>query len=205
MQAGHVELVTNRDRYSIRVVNKSKNSINYAYNITFEQANELSFTCDAYNVLKRGFKQKVISYSLFGTGRNYYDKLKSLAKQVEKFYPGWIIRVYYDQSIDKSIICQVECEKDENGELLDNADFCNVNKISLKLNKSEKSSILNGAYLDGTKWRWLPIGDSFVDVFSSRDIDSFIIQREVDSVNAWLNSEKDGHIMRGMLFALCLI
>ena len=48
-------------------------------------------------------------------------------------------------------------------------------------------------------WRWFPIGDSFVDVFSSRDTDSYIIQREIDSVNAWLESDKVGHIMRGSL------
>ena len=46
------------------------------------------------------------------------------------------------------------------------------------------------------KWRWLPIGDSFVDAFSSRDSDSFILQREVDSVKLWLKSDKVGHIMR---------
>ena len=47
------------------------------------------------------------------------------------------------------------------------------------------------------KWRWLPIGDSFVDIFSSRDSDSYFLQREVDSVNVWLSSNKPGHIMRG--------
>lgn len=36
-----------------------------------------------------------------------------------------------------------------------------------------------------------------VDVFSSRDTDSYILQRELDSVNVWLSSDKPGHIMRG--------
>jgi len=194
----YVELVKQHDRYIVRLINTDKYLINYAYNISLKHAKELNFTCDMYNVLKRGKNQKVISYSLFGTGRNYYDKLKKLTKQVKKFFPDWNIRVYYDNSIDKSIICEVECEKDELGKLLDNTDFCYVNKINLKLNSSEKSSILNGGYLDGTKWRWFPLGDSFVDVFSSRDIDSYVIQREFDSVSAWLKSEKHGHIMRGI-------
>ena len=47
-------------------------------------------------------------------------------------------------------------------------------------------------------WRWLPIADLFVDIFSSRDIDSVLLQREVDSVNTWLNSTKVGHMMRGI-------
>ena len=47
------------------------------------------------------------------------------------------------------------------------------------------------------KWRWLPIGDSFVDIFMSRDTDSLILQREVDAVNSWLNrSTSLVHIMR---------
>ena len=47
-------------------------------------------------------------------------------------------------------------------------------------------------------WRWLPIGDSFVDVFNSRETDSFILQRELDSVQYWLKSNKTDHIMRGI-------
>ena len=47
------------------------------------------------------------------------------------------------------------------------------------------------------EWRWFPIGDIFVQVFSSRDSDSKIIQRELDSVDVWLKSNKSGHIMRG--------
>ena len=48
------------------------------------------------------------------------------------------------------------------------------------------------------KWRWLPIGDGFVEAFSSRDTDSYLLQREVDSVNVWTkSSDKLGHIMRG--------
>ena len=36
----------------------------------------------------------------------------------------------------------------------------------------------------------------FVDIFSSRDSDSYILQREADSVNFWLNTSKIGHVMR---------
>ena len=47
-------------------------------------------------------------------------------------------------------------------------------------------------------WRWFPIGDRFVDLWSSRDTDSMIHQREVDAVDAWLQSDKLVHIMRGI-------
>ena len=40
------------------------------------------------------------------------------------------------------------------------------------------------------------MADDFVDVFSSRDSDSNIIQREKDSVGEWLKSNNLFHIMR---------
>ena len=52
------------------------------------------------------------------------------------------------------------------------------------------------------KWRFMPVGDSFVEAFMSRDSDSMVTQREVSSVNVWLNSSLAGHIMRGNLYNL---
>ena len=46
-------------------------------------------------------------------------------------------------------------------------------------------------------WRFLPAGDSFVDLFMSRDTDSLIHERERDAVNQWLESDKAAHMMRG--------
>ena len=54
-------------------------------------------------------------------------------------------------------------------------------------------------------WRYLPLGDSFVDFMASRDIDSSLIQREIDSVNVWLNSNTLFHVMRGNTIFLNLI
>lgn len=45
-------------------------------------------------------------------------------------------------------------------------------------------------------WRWIPIGDDFVDYFASRDTDSELIQRERDSVNVWFKEKRPFHIMR---------
>jgi hypothetical protein len=166
------------------------------YSLTKEEYRKSILTCDTYNVLRRGKHQKVIGYSLYGKNKFYYDKLKDLTKQISQLYPGWTMRVYYDDSIDQSIICEIECARkseEPNAELIDNVDFCNVNRLRMKLNEDVE---LNANYTHKMKWRWFPIGDSFVDIFSSRDSDSFILQREVDSVNVWLNSDKVGHIMR---------
>ncbi len=54
-------------------------------------------------------------------------------------------------------------------------------------------------YIHKMMWRWLPIGDDFVSIFSSRDLDSILHQREVDAVEFWMKSNKPAHIMRGKL------
>ena len=185
----------------IHTKNEQSKELTYLYGLTNKELADSVFTCDLYNSLRRGKSQKVISYSLYNKyNAFYYDKIKVNAQQMKKVYPEWRMRVYHDNSIDKSIICQIECQKDEKGDYLDVADFCDISNVELKvdfLNETGSKSILNGDYIHAMVWRWFPLGDSFVDVFSSRDTDSFLLQREVDSVNVWLKSDKVGHIMRG--------
>lgn len=154
------------------------------------------FTCNSYVTLKRGPHQNVISYSLFGTKPFYSKKLRKLSEQVrERYPPGWLIRVYHDQTINRSLICDIECAHAGNV-----VDFCDVEKIRWQTagggegsnNKKKVSELVLPRM-----WRFLAIGDSFVDVFASRDTDSFILQREVDAVNEWLvSSGKSAHVMR---------
>ena len=191
--------------YVVKMYNQEKASAKVLYNLTKAEFDDSNFTCDLYSVLRRGKSQKVLGFSLYGKNRFYYDKIKNITQQMKELYPGWLMRVHYDQSINKSTICEIECQQNEtDGSYLDNSDFCNINDINLKLSYLENSSRidlkLNANYMHSMKWRWLPIGDSFVDIFSSRDSDSYIIQREIDSVNVWLNSDKLGHIMRGELY-----
>ena len=101
--------------------------------------------------------------------------------------------------------CELECFKDKAGKLVDNIDFCSIeylssgSNVSSKFNEqSSENNIHRFGMIHAMIWRFLPIGDSFVDIFMSRDSDKKIIQREVDSVNVWLNSNKIGHIMRGL-------
>ena len=188
--------------YAVKMYNTDKDSAKELYTISKDEFEKSNFTCDLYNVLRRGKSQKVLGFSLYGKNRFYYNKLKNITKQIKELYPGWLMRIHYDESIDKSIICEIECEKNDiDGSIIDNSDFCNINDINLKLAYLENSSRvdlkLNANYMHAMKWRWLPIGDSFVDVFSSRDSDSYVIQREIDSANVWFNSDKVGHIMRG--------
>ena len=171
------------------------------YDVDMEKVKLESITCDLYNVLRRGPQQKIIGISLYGTDDRYYKSLKLIARQAAKHYPEWIMRIYYDNSIIKSAICEIEClreNEDEKSKLLDNVDFCNINNIPNDL----PSKTWSCDYTHSMKWRWLPIGDPFVDVFISRDSDSWFHDREYEAVKVWLKSEYLFHIMRGTVIRL---
>lgn len=132
------------------------------------------FTCDLYSVLRRGKHENVFSFNVFGKSSLYYYKLRAIARQIKLLYPNWTIRVYSNGSLPKSIRCKYECV------LEDNIDFCLVDNIilhpDLYINETNVSS-WNASYIQPTMWRFLPFGDSFIDIFSSRDTDSYVIER----------------------------
>ncbi len=182
------------DDYSVNQVNTQSGKMRHLYNISAQEFNSISLTCNLYNALRRGKSQKVIGFSLYGNDPFYYKKLANLTKMVKDFYPGWLMRVYIDKSVNKSIICDIECQKDADG-LIDNSDFCFIENMNLKLNNLETK--FNASYIHAMKWRWFPIGDSFVDLFMSRDTDNLILMREVNAVKEWIKLKKTAHIMRG--------
>ena len=63
-------------------------------------------------------------------------------------------------------------------------------------NRYIKIKFLEGILVLYININFIVIGDSFVDVFSSRDTDSYVYKREADSAEVWLKSDKVGHIMR---------
>ena len=188
--------LTDDDIYRI-INNKTKKE----YEINKLEFDKSIFTCDLYNVLRRGPKTKIISFALYGKSDFYYRFLKDLIKIINKLYPNWLIRVYYDSSINKSIICELECFKNELNEYYDLADLCDIEQLPIDL--SEKNT-WDASYMHGMTWRWLPLGDSFVDYFSSRDTDAWMSKREVDSVNVWLQSNTLFHVMRGFIYYLTI-
>ena len=211
-QKESIHMNNHQSHLSINLVDQLRNSTSKnLYNITIDEFQGLTLTCDLYAFLRRGKNQKVIAYSLYGTNAFYYDKLRDIVKQMKKFYPGWTMRVFHDYSINKTIKCQMECLRDESNLFYDNVDFCNIETdirtrpkiLSEFLNETNiivSFSQHNLSYIHAMMWRFLPIGDNFVEVFSSRDTDSYLLQREVDSVNVWLDSNKIGHVMRGACF-----
>ena len=191
----NIYVLNSRYSNSVDILLSSDNS-SIVYNL--EKFESSVFSCDLYNVLRRGKDIKVIGFSLYGKNSFYYKHLKTISKSIQSMYPGWIMRVYHDDSINPNTKCELECLKDENNVLIDNTDFCNIQNMPLK---GSFNKTWDAKYIHAMMWRWFPIGDTFVKIFSSRDSDSIIIPREIDSVNVWLNSSKPGHIMRGKNFS----
>jgi hypothetical protein len=190
-----VNLYKNETFYLINL-NEDEKKLSSSYKISIEKFNNLNQTCDLFKVLKRGLSQNVISFSLYGRNEFYYRRLRNLTKQIKSLYSNyptkWSMRVYYDRSINESIICDLECNDND-----DIIDFCFVEDIQLKFNSTNVNNKLNGSEIHAMKWRWFPLGDSFVNIFMSRDTDNSILMREVNAVNEWLKSNKTTHIMRG--------
>lgn len=172
--------------YSVRILKNSTSE--KVYTIKRKRFENTQFVCNPFNIIRRGFRQKIISYSIYGATENVIDRLKKLARSAKKYFPEWIIRVYHDGSISKKNICELECLLD-GSELLDNVDFCDVRQLTFKA--------LNISSLFPPFWRWLTIGDHSVEAFLSRDIDSCIGKREQLTINEWLSSKYFLHSLRG--------
>lgn len=194
----------NNTRFTITVINPaSKKESNVVFSsVGFNELNSHTLGCDLYNVLKRGQHQKIISYSLYGKNRRYYINLERILETIPVMYKGYFVRIYYDHTINQTLRCELECKYSSV------VDFCNINRFVSNLTSqlvSEQVESKNLTYMNKMMWRFLPIGDTFVDVFMSRDLDSIFIQREIDSVNVWMNSSSYGHIMRGKINFYLLI
>lgn len=101
--------------------------------------------------------------------------LESLTDEVKLLLPSWIIRLYID------FTGSTKTQRDRLYSF-SNVDICDMKDIPLF-----GSSIFT--YLPGKFWRFLPIFDPYVDYYLSRDLDSPMTQREVDTIDEWLRNE----------------
>lgn len=182
-----IRLVRQSDQHRYAVFLIEPNATRKLYELTERELFDSTVTCGMFGALRRGRSQRVVSYSLFGRNRFYYAKIHNVTRQIRSFYPDFSVRIYHDRHIDESIVCETECGSD-------NVDFCNVNRLQTSLVDDKR--LFDSGYVTGTMWRFLVLGDDFVDVAMFRDSDSYILQREVDAVDQWLESRKSAHIMR---------
>jgi hypothetical protein len=120
---------------------------------------------------------KVVSFSLFLTKKENIDFYSlGLLENVEiinKFLPDWLIYIYYDITVSPDFINYLE----------------NLKCICFKCNKTHNWI--------GTFWRFYPLENNNVDIFISRDADSRITLKEINTINKWLESNKTLFLLRG--------
>nr|XP_045598498.1 uncharacterized protein LOC123758316 isoform X1 [Procambarus clarkii] len=142
-------------------------------------------TCNDWATM-RGTNQSVVSFSLFGKfPSSYYSGAFTLMQRLSRVYPGWSVRFYHDldfsDPVKKKWMCSLACKYKQ-------LDFCYVGNLPGDLGDIQ--------WTIGTVWRLAVMGDPLVQRFIIRDTDSPILQREVDAVQEWLNSDKCFHMMR---------
>lgn len=148
----------------------------------------------------RGTHQKVITYTLFGAGKendsvsNRYDSLLSnISITAKELYPGWIVRIYHnfrkESESERTVLHDLDCQ-------FNHVDVCSVPEI---IDNIPALTPIDPALLGGLNprmLRFLVMLDPNVDIFISRDTDSVIWPREVDAVDEWLRSNYTFHLMR---------
>ena len=140
----------------------------------------------------RGYHQKVIGYSLYGnfSDQNIHERyvaaMESVADQIRSAYPDWVVRIY--STANNSRILKKTFNTDKN----DHVDICVVESA---LDES-RPHLLKSVQLFQMVWRFLPLLDPMVDLFMSRDADSYIIERESVAVQEWVDSAAAFHVMR---------
>jgi hypothetical protein len=117
--------------------------------------------------------KKIIAFSLWGDNPKYTIGAIKNANLTNEIYSGWTSRFYCGQSTPEEIINQLK-----------NIDNCEVAMMNEDGNWT------------GMFWRFLPAGESDVDVMLSRDCDSRLNLREKAAVDEFMKSYKTFHIMR---------
>jgi len=116
--------------------------------------------------------KKIIAFSLWGKELKYTIGAIKNSELASIIYPGWICRFYVGDDVPEDIIEQLES-----------------NSEVIRMTGSDCN-------WTSTYWRFLPAGETDVEVMISRDTDSRLNLREKAAVDEWLESDKNFHVMR---------
>jgi len=113
----------------------------------------------------------IVSFSLYGDSERYVSGALANAILIRWAYPGWVMRVYYDNSLAPGTIREL----DEKGVQLIDMTQSGMNPMN---------------------WRFLSASDASVDVSCFRDVDSRLTLREYAAVSVWLKRPEGAHMIR---------
>ena len=122
------------------------------------------------NILPRA--SKIVAYSLYGNNPRYMDGALANSKLINEFFPGWKMRVYYDQSVPEYVL-----------------EFLHAREVELV-------DMSNDTLSNKMVWRFLPSGEADLERFVSRDIDARLSEREAAAVREWEESDLPFHVLR---------
>jgi len=125
--------------------------------------------------------KKVISYSVFGADPRYTVNAILNAEQALEYYPGWEVRIYYNNTLPDKFIEYLRSY--ENVKMLNMTNEYNVPYQGL-------------THSPNVFWRFYAYDDKEVDITIFRDCDSYLSKREADAVDQWLGTGRPLHIMR---------
>ncbi len=125
--------------------------------------------------------KKIITFSLWGNIRCYTVGSIKNALLAKKYFPEWICRYYYDNTVPNEIIEKLNS--------LDNTELFFIEKPSGATNFKQP-----GQY--GSLWRYSVFNDDDVEIWMSRDTDSRISPYEKKYIDEFINSDKIIHGFR---------
>lgn len=113
---------------------------------------------------------RLISMSVWGSSRMYWEGALINSRIYKEIYPGWTLRIYTDEQ----------------------------NEFTRELvgNGAQVCLMRNPGGIFGMFWRFIPASDEGLDALIVRDADSRLNVREAAAVEAWLDSGKGAHVMR---------
>lgn len=112
-----------------------------------------------------------LCFSLYGEEPRYIEGAVANAKLYRKVYPGWVMRVYHDDTVPRE-------------------------KLALLRRYGVELVDMTGSTLNPMNWRYLAASDPSIARYCFRDIDSRLIFREFSAVLEWLASSYSAHIIR---------
>ena len=117
-------------------------------------------------------KVGIMAFSLFGDKPKYCQGAIYNAKLAKFIYPGWDVRIYYDETVPADIISTLR-------------------GLNVDLIKKTRSDGMHGMF-----WRLFAADDTRYDKWVIRDADSRLGYREKQAVDDWIESGLPFHTMR---------
>lgn len=117
----------------------------------------------------------VISFCLYGTGGKYILGMKENILHGRKYFPGWEIRIYHNDTVPPEYITE----------------YNELGAVCIKMTNYGSSMNWEGMF-----WRFMPLDDDTVDFWLSRDADSRVSAREFKMIDEWMKSGKTLHCIR---------